>query len=246
MRRLLAHVRRRPRPAVALVAAAAALVGAAGCDVRVKNDSGDLVNGKRLFVQRCGACHILQRADSRGVTGPNLDEAFQRALRDGMGRDTVRSVTERQILYPNINSVMPAKLVTGDDAFDVAAYVAHAAARPGEDTGALATAVGEAQKPLATAEDGVLELPADPNGRLLFTFKDARAEPGPLTINSPNESSVPHNVAIQGGGINEVGPVVQDGGTSTIRVDVDAGEYPFLCTVPGHAEAGMRGTLTVR
>jgi len=238
MRRLLA--------AAALPLGAVALMGVAGCGIDVKKGSGDLVNGKRLFVQRCGSCHILARANARGTTGPNLDQAFNRALKDGFHRDTVRSVTEKQILYPNLNGVMPAKLVTGRDAEDVAAYVAYAAAKPGEDTGALATAIGGEQKPLATAKDGVLELPADPNGQLLYTFKNAEAQPGPLTINSPNESSVQHNVAIQGNGIDEVGPVVVNGGVSTIRVDVETGEYPFLCTVPGHAAAGMKGTLTVK
>ena len=246
MRRLLAPVPRRARVPLAVVAGAGALFAAGGCGIEVKEGPGDLVNGKKLFVQKCGSCHILNRANSKGTTGPNLDQAFTRALQDGLKRDTVRSVTHRQILYPNIRGVMPAKLVTGDDASDVAAYVAFAAARPGQDEGALATAVGGGQKPLAKAKDGVLELPADPNGQLLFTFKNAEASPGPLTINTPNKSTVPHNVAIQGNGINAVGPVVSGGKTSTIEVTVKAGKYPFLCTVPGHAAAGMKGTLTVK
>lgn len=238
MRRLLAPV------AVSL--GAVALMAGAGCGVQVKEGSGDLVNGKKLFVQKCGSCHILNRANAKGTTGPNLDQAFQRAIKDGFHRDTVRSVTEKQILYPNLNGVMPAKLVTGRDAQDVAAYVAFAAAKPGKDTGALATAVGGEQKPLATAKGGVLDIPADPNGQLLYTFKNAQAPPGALTINSKNASTVQHNIAVQGNGVNELGPVVSGGGTSTIKVDVKAGEYPFLCTVPGHAAAGMKGTLTVK
>lgn len=246
MKPKLAHVSRRLRAPLALVAGASALFAVGGCGIDVKEGSGDLVNGKKLFVQKCGSCHILGRANAKGTTGPNLDESFKRALKDGFKRDTVRSVTRQQILYPNIRGVMPAKLVTGDDAGDVAAYVAYAAARPGKDTGALATAVGGAQKPLATAKAGVLTLPADPNGQLLFTFRNAEAQAGALTINTPNESSVPHNVAIQGGGINELGPVVTNGGVSTIKVTVKPGKYPFLCTVEGHAAAGMKGTLTVK
>lgn len=238
MRRLLAPV--------AVPLGAVALMAVGGCGVQVKEGSGDLVNGKKLFVQKCGSCHILQRADSKGTTGPNLDQAFVRAIQDGLKRDTVRSVTNQQILYPNLNGPMPAKLVTGRDASDVAAYVAYAAARPGKDEGALATAVGGAQKALAVAKGGVLEIPADPNGQLLFTFKNAEAPPGPLTVNTPSKSSVPHNIAIQGNGIDEVGKVVSGGATSTIEVDVTPGKYPFLCTVPGHAAAGMKGTLTVK
>ena len=234
----------RRRTVAFLLAGAGLLVALAGCEA--KEGPGDLVNGKKLFVQKCGSCHILARANAKGTTGPNLDQAFTRALQDGFKRDTIRGVTEKQILYPNVKGVMPAKLVTGRDAEDVAAYVAYAAARRGKDEGALATAVGGGQKPLAVAKGGVLDIPADPNGQLLFTFKNAQASPGPLTINTKNAASVPHNVAIQGGGIDEVGPVVQGGKTSTIKVSVKPGKYPFLCTVPGHAAAGMKGTLTVK
>lgn len=245
MRPELAHVSRRVRAPLALAAGALALFAVGGCGLDVKEGRGDLVNGKKLFVQKCGSCHILNRANARGTVGPNLDEAFKRALQDGLKRDTVRSVTHDQILEPALRGPMPAKLVTGDDAADVAAYVAFAAAKPGKDEGALATAVGGAQKPLAKARNGLLLLPADPNGQLLFTFKNAEAPPGALTIRTPNESSVPHNIAVQGGGVNAVGPVVT-GGVSEVKVTVRPGRYPFLCTVEGHAAAGMKGTLTVR
>src|SRR3712207_2403054 len=110
MRPLLARV----RLPLAVGAGAVALFAAGGCGVNVKEGPGDLVNGKKLFVQKCGSCHILARANSKGTQGPDLDEAFQRALKDGFKRDTIRSVTHTQILYPNVNGVMPAKLVTGD------------------------------------------------------------------------------------------------------------------------------------
>ena len=246
MRPKLGHVPRRLRAPLALAAGASALFAVGGCGVDVKEGSGDLVNGKKLFVQKCGACHVLARANAKGTTGPNLDQAFQRALKDGFKRDTVRSVTRQQILYPNLRGVMPAKLVTGDDAVDVAAYVGFAAARRGKDTGALATAVGGAQKALAKAQGGVLTIPADPNGQLLFTFKNAEAPAGPLTINAPNQASIPHHIAIQGNGVNAKGQEVKGGAVSTIKVTVKPGKYPFLCTVPGHAQAGMKGTLTVK
>jgi mono/diheme cytochrome c family protein len=232
------------RAAPLLAAGAAALAALGGCDA--KDSEGNLINGKKLFVQKCGSCHVLARANAKGTTGPNLDQAFQRALRDGFRRDTIESITWKQILYPNINGPMPAKLVTGQDAEDVAAYVAYAAARPGKDTGPLATAVGAQQRPLATARNGVLDIPADPNGQLLFTFKNAQSPPGPLTVNSRNAASVPHNIAVRGAGVSATGPVIQGGATSTVKVTVRTGRYEFLCTVPGHAQAGMRGTLTVR
>ena len=121
-----------------LAAAGAALLAlpVAGCG----RDEPDLSNGKAQFVQNCGSCHALSRAGTQGQTGPNLDNAFMQALADGEGRNTVEGIVHRQILHPRKNSVMPAGIVTGQDAKDVAAYVGYAAARPGEDEGALAQA----------------------------------------------------------------------------------------------------------
>lgn len=232
------------RPA-GLVVIALGLIALGGCEV--KQGEPDLVNGKKLFVARCGSCHQLSRADTKGVIGPNLDNAFRASLRDGLGRGTVRGVVERQILYPSNGSQMPAKLVTGQNAQDVAAYVSSVASEPGKDTGALADAVGGGQKPLAKAVGGKLTIPADPNGRLLYTFKNAQATAGALTISSPNPSTVPHNIALEGGGINDIGPIGSGGRfVSTIGVDVKAGEYTFYCSVQGHRQGGMVGKLTVK
>jgi mono/diheme cytochrome c family protein len=103
-------------------------------------DEPDLSNGKAQFVEKCGSCHELGRAGTAGTQGPSLDAAFQTALADGIDRDTVEGIVHKQILHPRKNSIMPAGLVKGDDASDVAAYVGYAAARSGDDEGALATA----------------------------------------------------------------------------------------------------------
>jgi mono/diheme cytochrome c family protein len=240
----MARIPRRLRTPLVVVAGTALVAALAGCEA--KQGSADLVNGKKLFVGKCGSCHILARAQSKGTTGPNLDQAFNRALKDGFKRDTIESVVTKQIEYPNLNGVMPGKLVNGRNAEDVAAYVAFAVNKKGQDSGALATAVGGGQKPLAKAQNGTLEIPADPNGQLLFTFKNAEAPAGPLDVKSLNKSAVQHNIAIQGSGVNEVGPVGASNHLSEIKVTVKAGKYTFLCTVPGHAQAGMKGTLTVK
>jgi plastocyanin len=242
------------RVRIALLAGVA-LLALTGCEL--KDDGDNLVNGKTLFVQECARCHTLARADAKGVIGPDLAEAWQQSARDGLGRSTYEGIVHRQILQPNQNpsvdpatgkevEPMPAKIVTGEDAQDVAAYVASAAANPGKDTGRLATAGAPQQEELAEAEGGTLDIPADPNGALAYTFADAAAPPGQLTINSVNESSAPHNIALEGGGVNEEGDVVQGGGTSTVEADLQAGEYTFFCSVPGHREGGMEGTLTVK
>jgi mono/diheme cytochrome c family protein len=232
-----------------------ALVALTGCEL--KDDGDNLVNGKTLFVQKCASCHTLARADAKGVVGPSLDEAWQQSARDGLGRSTYEGLVHRQIVQPNQNPSidpvsgkevppMPADIVTGEDAQDVAAYVASAAANPGKDTGRLATAGAPEQEELARAEGGRLDLPVVEGGGLAYAFKNAEAPAGQLTIDSVNDSSTPHNIALEGGGVNEEGEVVQGGGTSTVEADLDAGEYTFFCSVPGHREGGMVGTLTVK
>jgi mono/diheme cytochrome c family protein len=121
---------------LAAVAAVALGLPLAACG----RDEPDLSNGKALFVQRCGSCHALSRAGTQGQTGPNLDAAFRAALRAGESRDTVEGVVRDQISHVRRSSAMPKNLVTGNDARDVAAYVAFAADRLGEDQGALAQA----------------------------------------------------------------------------------------------------------
>ena len=121
-----------------LLATALAVSVTSGCGSR--EATPDLVNGKAQFVQRCGSCHVLERAGTAGKQGPNLDEAFGPARRDGIGWRTIAGVTHDQILYPGNDSPMPAKLVEGEDARDVAAYVGRVAGLTGEDRGALATA----------------------------------------------------------------------------------------------------------
>ena len=128
---------RAPRPALALgVALLVFGLALAACG----RDEPDLSNGKAQFVENCGQCHTLARAGTAGTQGPNLDDAFQAALAEGLDRDTVMGVVEDQIAHPRRGSIMPKALVKGEDATDVASYVGYAAARPGDDQGALATA----------------------------------------------------------------------------------------------------------
>ncbi len=217
-----------------------------GCSV--KDDNPDLVAGKQMFVQKCGSCHVLSRAGTKGVTGPNLDEAFRRAKIDGLGDDAIRGVVKKQIGYPSRSGyagqgVMPANLVSGEAAQDIAAYVAKVAGAGGKDTGLLATAVKPAgsDKP-AVAVNGLLKIPADPSGQLLFVNSKAEAPAGELTIEMDNASGVPHNIAIKGKG---QGPVVPKG-KSSFKATFEPGTYTYICEVAGHLQAGMKGTLTVK
>jgi plastocyanin len=139
---------------------------------------------------------------------------------------------------------MPAGLVKGRDAVNVAAYVAASVAKPGKDSGLLATAVKQAGagKPVA-AKGGVLDMPTDPNGQLAYVTKKATAPAGRLTIQSKNAASIPHDIVINGKGR---GAVVSNGGVSKFTATFGPGTYTYYCSVDGHRQAGMEGTLTVR
>ena len=128
-----------PGKTIPILLATAVVALGAGCG---RQEQPDLVNGKTLFVGEgaCGSCHVLARAGTRGIQGPDLDEAFGPSRRDGFGKATVQGVVDRQIDIPLPGTGMPADLVTGEDRRDVAAYVAQVAGIPGEDTGALAEA----------------------------------------------------------------------------------------------------------
>ena len=237
---MFAPVRSRSKSLALVLGGAVMTLAAAGCG----NKQADQVNGKDLFAQKCGSCHVLARANTKGVQGPNLDEAFGPSRRDGLGEGTVEGVVLRQIGNVRRSSKMPPDLVTGQDARDVAAYVAAVAGRGGKDEGALASAGAPevSSKPIA-AKDGVLTIDADPTGALAFASTKATAIAGPLEFVMGNESSVPHNIALEGG---PKGPVVGKGGTSRFKTTVKAGKYAYLCTVPGHAAGGMKGELTVK
>jgi uncharacterized cupredoxin-like copper-binding protein len=102
--------------------------------------------------------------------------------------------------------------------------------------------------PAATDAAGgatTLENPADASGKLAFQKDSLTAPAGEVTLVMENPSSVEHNIAVKGDGIDEKGPVVGEGETSEVTVTLEAGEYEFYCSVPGHEAAGMEGTLTV-
>jgi len=227
----------------------------AGCGGAVTGHS-NLVNGKEQFVAKCGACHTLARAGTKGITGPNLDASFARARIDGLETSTFAGIVEEQIAQPSRipqtdpqtgkpAASMPADLVKGADARDVAAYVAMAAGARGKDTGQLAS-VGAKPKGTAQEKSGVLSIPVNEQGGLAYQFANAQANAGQVTLESRNPEPIAHNIAVEGNGIDEKGPVVQGGAVSKVSVDLRPGSYTFYCSVPGHREGGMVGKLTVK
>jgi mono/diheme cytochrome c family protein len=241
MERVLAEPR---RSLAALIPSALLVVVLGGC--AVKHPTADLVTGKQLFAQKCGACHTLSHAGSLGAVGPNLDDAFLQDRSDGIKSSAIEGLVDYWIRFPNTQGVMPAMLYKGQQAQDVAAYVAAVAAQPGHDTGALATAVANVNQKPAVEKAGIVEIDADPTGQLKFLASSASATPGQVTLRMKNMSSTPHDIAITGGGVNQIGPIVSNGGVSTVSTSLKPGKYTFYCSVDGHRAAGMQGVLTVK
>jgi mono/diheme cytochrome c family protein len=108
----------------------------------------DTERGRQLFIQNCGTCHALAEAGTSAIIGPDLDSAFAQARADGMTDSTIEGVVEKQIAHPREveegtpdygRVFMPAELVTGQDAEDVAAYVGEVAGVPGAKPPPLGT-----------------------------------------------------------------------------------------------------------
>jgi mono/diheme cytochrome c family protein len=228
-------------------------LSAAGCSVKGA-DNANLIVGKQQFVAKCGSCHTLARASTKGIVGPNLDEAFRASLEEGAKRSTVRGIVEQQIQIPNPEGAMPKNLVSGAKRRDVAAYVAASAAKAGKDTGLLASAVAApgAGKP-AVEKAGKLSIAANASGQLAYESTKASATAGPVTLEMPNMSGVNHNLALEtgeGGAApkgTKIGatPFISKG-VAKVSVTLKPGTYTFFCEVPGHRQAGMYGTLTVK
>jgi len=101
-----------------------------GCGTGGPAEGGEASQGKTLFngEGKCGSCHTLKDARSRGQIGPNLDDAFRQDKAEGFEESTIKNVVLDQIRFPRNGSAMPADLLEGEDAESVAAYVAKCAA----------------------------------------------------------------------------------------------------------------------
>jgi plastocyanin len=95
-------------------------------------------------------------------------------------------------------------------------------------------------QPTKTATGGAITVGASDNFR--FDVGEIKATPGPLTVTLVNHGAVEHTFAIQHTSLL----LKANGGSSaTGTVTLAAGTYTFECTVPGHAAAGMKGTIVV-
>ena len=123
---------------------------------------------------------------------------------------------------------------------------------------AIGTAIGTAKQGKKASEAGgaaparptfntaQVHLSTDPSGQLRFNTTSLQARAGSVQIILTNPSPIQHNISLQGPGVNAHGPTVGHGSESTVSANLKTGTYTFYCSVPGHRQAGMQGTLTVK
>src|SRR5438128_1689285 len=92
-----------------------------------------------------------------------------------------------------------------------------------------------------------LSLGTNPEGQLKFDKTTLGAKAGKVSIAYTNGSPIEHNLTIESSAGATVGATETfTGGSKTLTVTLKAGTYKFYCSVPGHRQAGMEGTLTVK
>jgi cytochrome c6 len=100
-----------------------------GCGTGGRASSkADTGHGQKLFTATCGACHTLAAAGTSGMVGPNLDDAFRADKQQHFEQNTIQNVVLDMIRLGSGpvagGASMPSHLYKGQDANDVAAYVA--------------------------------------------------------------------------------------------------------------------------
>jgi len=92
-----------------------------------------------------------------------------------------------------------------------------------------------------------LEFEADPGGDLAYTADEVTAKEGNVTVEFTNPQSTPHNVTVEAVGVGRVKTDTVANGFAAVTVSLDKGiDFIYYCSVPGHREAGMEGTLIVK
>jgi len=102
-----------------------------------------------------------------------------------------------------------------------------------------------ASSPAPGKAGSALTLAANPTGLLAYNTKLLSAKAGTVSITMTNMSPLEHNVTVaEGSKILGSTPTFK-GGSKTLTLKLKPGRYTFYCSVPGHRQAGMEGTLNV-
>jgi plastocyanin len=134
------------------------------------------------------------------------------------------------------------KLLALTSALVLAAFALAACGGGGSSTTAASSATGAT----STTPDESFAVAADPDGALAFTKTELSVPAGSVTVDFENASSTPHDVVVEDADGNELMRTdTISGSSANATADLAPGTYTFFCSVDGHRDAGMEGTLTV-
>ena len=168
--------------------AAVVLTGCGTGGKAVSLSQADQGAGQKLFQSKCAGCHVLAAAGAQGTSGPNLDESFGPSRKQGFKQSTIQNVVLDQIRLAALP--MPKDLVTGQDAQDVAAYVAAVAGKAGAG----------AKPPPAAGNDGKAIFETQCASCHTLAAANATGTIGPnLDQLKPAAALVQHQVEVGGG-----------------------------------------------
>lgn len=132
-----------------------------------------------------------------------------------------------------------------DESNDLPAGLPTPAATTETETTPAATTTTPAETTPTEAPAGeTVGVAADPGGQLAYAQKELEVTAGPVTFEFTNEAPVPHDFVIEQDGDEVARTEIITESEETLETKLDAGEYAFFCSVPGHRQAGMEGKLT--
>jgi plastocyanin len=102
------------------------------------------------------------------------------------------------------------------------------------------------KQPAVKGPGGTVKLSADPT-QIAYSTKSLSSKPGSVTIDFTNPAPIQHDVAVAKGSQELAkSKLISNNASTSVSVDLTPGKYVFYCTVPGHRQAGMQGTLSVK
>ena len=94
---------------------------------------------------------------------------------------------------------------------------------------------------------GTIDLSAPADGSFAYDTTEVDTAAGTVTVNFDNPAPLSHNVVIEDDAGETLGETeLISESTTSATVDLQPGTYTFYCSVPGHREGGMEGTLTAQ
>ena len=211
-----------------------------------------ILNGTAFYV--LGICLALLAIAVTAI-GLRFPEAFSSklAVRAGMllFAALVVGTTTFAVRYSKDEQTDRRAKLAAEEAKQGATPVSGGGEVPTPDAAQLGGASGPSKAPSAKSAapvkgpGGTVKLAADPT-QIAYQQKSLSSKPGKVTIDFDNPAPIQHDVAIaKDGKVIAKSKLITDS-TTSVSADLAPGKYVFYCTVPGHREAGMEGTLTVK